>query len=179
MAETKNEKLERIYTVPLRRAWLKKASYRRSGIAAKTIKIFIAKHMKVENRDVNKVKLDVYLNNEIWFRGKEKPPAKVKVVAIREKDIVRVTLAEMPAVVKFNKARLEKRHKPSDKAEKPAKKDEKPKDEKDEEEKKKNESEKEKATAEVREHAADQAAKTAKHVTKVKGESFHRMALQK
>src|SRR3989344_3570473 len=76
--------LEREYVVPLRRAWLHVPHYNRTSKAIKTIKKFIAKHMKVEDRDPNKVKLDVYLNNDLWFRGRANPPSRVKVKARKE-----------------------------------------------------------------------------------------------
>ena len=108
MAETKTEKLEREYTIPLRNEWRKVASYRRTGRAVKEIKKFIARHMKVADRDLDKVKLDIYLNNEIGYRGKKKPPAKIKVRAIKEGGIVKVELAEMPEYVKFLKQKHDK-----------------------------------------------------------------------
>ena len=181
MAEKKHEikaELEREYVIPLRREWRKVANYRRAGRAAKAIKKFIARHMKVPDRDVEKVKLDIYLNQELWFKGRRKPPAKIKVKARKEGDIVKVELAEMHQAVKFAKAKHEKRHLA-------AKVPERPKDisaekkEEQSEEKKKEESEKEKAVAESRAKDAKQQAKAQKHLSKVKGETHHRMALQK
>ena len=81
MAEEKIQAMEREYIIPLRKEWRKVASYKRTGRAVKEIKKFIAKHMKVPDRDISKVKLDIYLNNEIWFKGRTKPPAKIKVIA--------------------------------------------------------------------------------------------------
>jgi large subunit ribosomal protein L31e len=176
MAETKTDKLEREYIIPLRSEWLKVADYRRAGRAVKAIKKFIAKHMKVQDRDVSKVKLDTYLNQEVWFKGRRKPPAKLKVRAVKEGEIVKVYLAEEPANVKFLKAKQEKRHKPTDKpavAPKEEKKEEKT------EEKKKEESEKEKSVAEARATETKLDVKAQKHLSKVKEESHHRMALQK
>ena len=56
MPEQKSEKFEREYIIPLRREWQKVANYRRTGRAVKEIKKFIAKHMKVPDRDFSKVK---------------------------------------------------------------------------------------------------------------------------
>lgn len=175
MAETK-QTLEREYIIPLRREWQKVANYRRAGRATKAIKKFIAKHMKVADRDVSKVKLDLYLNQEVWFKGSKKPPAKIKVKAIKEGEIVKVYLAEEPAHIKFLKSKSEKRHKSTDKPVVT------PKEEKKEEktpEQKKEEVEKEKAVAEARAAEIKQDVKTQKHLSKVKGETHHRMALQK
>ncbi|MEI6849468.1 MAG: 50S ribosomal protein L31e [archaeon] len=122
MAETKQkntEKLEREYTIPLRRAWVNVVEYKRSRKAVLAIKIFIAKHMHVENRDIDKVKLDVYLNNNIWYRGRRGPPSKIKVNAVKENGIVTVKFAETPQYEKFLKIKHSKIHKQAE-ATKPA-----------------------------------------------------------
>jgi len=110
--ESKKEpELSRDYIIPLRKQWRKVANYKRTGRAIREIKKFIAKHMKVPERDVSKVKLDLYLNQEVWFRGKKKPPAKIKVKAVKEGDLVKVFLAEPAEHVKFLRSKLEKKHK--------------------------------------------------------------------
>jgi large subunit ribosomal protein L31e len=180
MAETKPQILERIYVIPLRSEWKKVANYRRAGRAAKTIKKFIARHMKVADRDVDKVKLDIYLNNEVWFRGQSKPPAKIKVRAIKENDIVRVTLAENTDRVKFLKQKHDKRHKATSEPEKEEKKEAKKVESQEKiEEKKEVEKEKEQSAAVVKEAELKSDVKAAKHTSRVKEESHHRMALQK
>ena len=179
MADKKPEvqKLEREYIIPLRKEWQKVANYRRTGRAVKAIKKFIAKHMKVPNRDTDKVKLDIYLNQEVWFKGRRKPPAKIKVRAVKEGDMVKVYLVEEPAHIKFLKAKQEKRHKSTDKPFVAPKKEDK-KEEKSEEQKNE-EKEKEQAVAEARAGEIKMDQKAQKHLSKVKGESHHRMALQK
>jgi large subunit ribosomal protein L31e len=174
--ETSKVELEREYIIPLRNEWRKGANYKRAGKAIKVIKKFIAKHMKVPERDVSKVKLDQWLNQEVWFRGKKKPPAKIKVRAIKEGDIVRVELAELPEFVKFEKAKRERIHKPSEKPKVEEKKEEK---EEKTEEQKKDEKEKEQSVADFREKDAKQEAKSQRHLTKAKDPGFHRMALKK
>ena len=181
----KDNSTEREYIIPLRKEWRKVANYRRTGRAVKEIKRFIARHMKVPERDVNKVKLDIYLNNEVWFRGRKKPPAKIKVKARKEGDIVKVELAEMPEYVKFVKQKHDKlreklekttsKGKAEDKFEK--KKDEEVK--KEDEEKKIEEKEKEQSVAQLRQIEAKQDARAQKHTTKVKEPIIHRMALKK
>ena len=82
MAEKSKESkpvLEREYTVPLRQGWLKVPKYKRTNKAVKTLKEFLARHMKVYDRDLRKIKVDILVNNEIRFKGMEKPPAKIKV----------------------------------------------------------------------------------------------------
>ena len=71
-------KIEREYVIPLRKAFIKAAQYERTGKAIKEIKKFIARHMKIPEKDVSKVKLDVFFNNDLWFRGRKHPPAKIK-----------------------------------------------------------------------------------------------------
>ncbi|MGC9309222.1 MAG: 50S ribosomal protein L31e, partial [Candidatus Nanoarchaeia archaeon] len=101
--------LEREYVIPLRRAILKVPRYRRAKKAVKAIKEFLARHMKVEDRDIRKVKVDIYLNNEVWFRGIKKPPAKIKVKASKNQDgIVKAQLAEIPEKVRWDMQKAKK-----------------------------------------------------------------------
>lgn len=178
MAEAKT--LEREYVVPLRRHWLGVPHYERTGKAIKAIKIFIAKHMKVEERDIDKVKLDVYFNNNLWFKGRANPPSKVKVKARREGDLVHVTFFDVPEHVTFLKAKHLKIHSKAQapastspsKAEVPA--------EKKSEEAKTEEKEKEKAVAEHNLKEADKTVKAQSKVAKVeKAQHPQRMALKK
>ncbi len=104
--------LEREYIVPLRSEFHKAKSYKKARRAVIALKQFIAKHMHVEERDLKKVKLDMYLNEELWYRGIKNPIHKVKVKAVKKGGIVYVTLAEPAAVVKFKMARDAKRNAP-------------------------------------------------------------------
>lgn len=180
MAENKEHKLEREYVIPLRKAWLRVPNYERTGKAIKEIKKFLAKHMNVPERDTKKIKIDVYFNNELWFRGRRHPPSKVKVRAIKEGDLIRVQFVEEPEHVKFLKAKQEKVHKP---AEKKAEKKPEVEDKKEEktEEQKREEKEKEKAVAEQKGKEIKQEAKAEKHITKIDKHKTQprRMALQK
>jgi large subunit ribosomal protein L31e len=183
MADAKTSKLEREYVIPLRSQWLRVPQYERTGRAIKAIKKFIAKHMKVSERNVDNVRLDVYMNNELWFRGRRHPPSKVKVKAVKEGDIVRVTLAETPKHVEFLKAKNERVHKKEKKSEKPVseeKKEEKPAEQKTPEQMKE-ESEKEQAVAVEKEREVKQDLKAEKHATKIEKHKTQprRMALQK
>lgn len=183
MAETKKPILEREYVIPLRRWWLNVPKYERTGKAVKAIKKFIAKHMKVEDRDVRNVKLDVYFNNELWYRGRAHPPAKIKVRARKEGDIVHVSFVETPKHVTFLKAKHAKLHKKADAkpGQKAEAKTETPAEQKSEEQKKE-EQEKEKSVAQANLKQGEQQAKAQKNVTKVdKTQAQHpqRMALKK
>ncbi len=178
MAE--NQTLTREYIIPVRKAWLRCPEYERAGKAIKAIKQFIAKHMKVTDRDIDRVKLDVYFNNEIWFRGRASPPSKVKVRAIKEGEIVRVSFVDTPKHVEFLKAKHARFTKKAEKKEelKTESKGESRSEVKTEEQKK-DEIEKEKAVEEQTLKQTDLQAKADKHVTNVKEPKIQRMALKK
>jgi len=190
MAETKTEakiELEREYVIPLRKQILKVPRYKRAKKAIRTIKEFLAKHMKVEYRDLNKVKIDRYLNQEIWFRGIKNPPVKIKVRAIKRNGIVEVKLAEIPEKVKWDMKRDEKKKEADKKQITEIKKKEKAEegikegragDEKKEEDKE----EDKKSVVEAGLKAQKQQSKDAKHTEKhqqPKQHQIHRMALKK
>lgn len=171
------EKLEREYVIPLRNKWKKVPRYKRANKAIKTIKEFLVRHMGISDRDLNKVRLDKYLNEFVWAKGIRKPPIKIKVRAIKEGDIVRAELSEMPEKMKFKQARLEKREKKAAEIEKKRKKEEKPEEKTEEkreeekapktEEEKREEKEKAKAGEEAGKEQARKEAKRTKHQTKV------------
>ncbi|WP_026152854.1 50S ribosomal protein L31e [Methanocaldococcus villosus] len=81
--------MERIYTISLRDVINRSTRKKRAPRAIKKIKEFLKRHMKAEN-----VKIDNKLNEKIWERGIEKPPARVRVKAVKEGDTVIATLAE-------------------------------------------------------------------------------------
>lgn len=107
--EEKKVELEREYVVPLRRYTLTVPKYKRAKKAIRVLKEFMVKHMQIRDRDLSKVKLDINLNNEIWFRGIKKPADKIKVKAKKVDGIVYVELADIPEVVGYKIAREEKR----------------------------------------------------------------------
>jgi len=156
--------LEREYVIPLKKGVLKVPQYRRAKKAIRVMKEFLVRHMQVRDRDLRKVKIDMNLNEELWFRGIKKPANKIKVKAVKKGGIVYVELAEIPDYVKFKMAREEKK-----KLKKKKKKDKRKKKKKKTETKttaeKKEEKEKEKASAEAGLAAQEKAAKKAKHDT--------------
>ena len=101
-------KIEREYVIPLREKVRVVPRYKKTNKAVKTVKEFLVRHMKIRDRDLNKIKLDKYLNEVLWSRGIRKPPHKIRVKAIKDNDIVKVELAELPEKLKFKKAREEK-----------------------------------------------------------------------
>lgn len=71
---------EKIYTIPLGRAWI----YPRPERAPKSIKLirkYVLRHMKPED-----VKIQDGLNRYIWARSIEKPPRRVRVRVTRDKE---------------------------------------------------------------------------------------------
>ena len=186
MTENKTEKLEREYVIPLRNKWKRVPRYKRANKAVKAIKEFLARHMRVINRDLNNVKIDKYLNEEVWFKGIKNPPARIKVKAVKdETGVVRAELFDIPEKLKFKKAREEKREaKAIEKTEKAKpkeeKKEEKP-EEKAEEEKKEEAKEKKSAVVEEGQKLEKAEAKKTKHQAKQSKQPKHqfRKALQK
>ena len=82
------EKIERLYTVPLNKAY----EYTRTKRARRTVKIlkaYLNQHTKA--KDVN-IRLSNMLNSFIWSRGIEKPPRKVKIKVIKEGEMVKAYL---------------------------------------------------------------------------------------
>jgi len=174
--------LEREYIVPLRKGWLKVPKYKRSRKTVKTLKEFLVNHMKVYDKDLGKIKLDVDLNNEMRFRGEKKPPARIKVKAVKYEDgIVRVSLVDIPDVLKFRKSReLKAKAKAvvesGKKVEKPVEEKKEEKTEEEKKEDKKSEKEKQDSVQEAGVKRAKEQAKSVKHTTKVKEEKSQRKA---
>jgi large subunit ribosomal protein L31e len=112
MAEKKktesNEKIEREYVIPLRSKVRTVPRYKKTPKTVKSIKEFLVRHMKIRDRDLNKIKIDKHLNEMLWFRGIKNPPHKIKVKAIKEGEIVRVEAIGLIDRIKFRKAREDK-----------------------------------------------------------------------
>jgi large subunit ribosomal protein L31e len=95
------EELERVYTVPLT-ITKKVPRTKRAPRAIKEIKDFVRRHMAEEVSEEEKEKggkkdvwIDYRLNEQIWSRGIESPPSKVRVKAIRFEDgLIEVSLPE-------------------------------------------------------------------------------------
>jgi large subunit ribosomal protein L31e len=92
---------ERIYTVPLGKAWIMPPR-RRAPRAMRMLKSFVTKHMKLEARteseeeeEPKQLVITNEVNQKIWERGVEKPPRKVRVRAAKDKEgNITVFLAE-------------------------------------------------------------------------------------
>lgn len=90
---------ERFYTIPLRNAWISPRK-KRAPKAARIVKKFVLKHMKVrteadEEEEPEKLVIDNEVNEKLWSRGIEKPPRKIRVRVIKNTEgVVTVLLAE-------------------------------------------------------------------------------------
>jgi large subunit ribosomal protein L31e len=94
---------ERIYTIPLSRAWIMPAN-KRAPRAIRILKSFIIKNMKFEaqkeaeteeEEEPKKLVISNDVNLKVWSRGIEKPPRKIRVRAAKDKEgNITVYLAE-------------------------------------------------------------------------------------
>jgi large subunit ribosomal protein L31e len=79
--------VERVYTVPLSRAWIA-ARHRRTKRAVNILREFAVHHMKS-----SEIKIDTELNEELWKRGITKPPRRITVKMEKDEDgLVTVSL---------------------------------------------------------------------------------------
>lgn len=185
--ETKQEakveekvELSREYVVPLRRGFQQAPKYRRAKRALAELKLFLCKHMKAKDNDTRNVKVDRYLNEELWFRGIKNPLHKIKVKAVKKAGIVYVELAEIPEAVKWKMQKDAKRHAPKA----TNLKHDSTNDHKEEasKETKQDEKEKDKSVQEAGLKENKKAAKAQKHTEGVKHEKHttpHRQVLEK
>jgi large subunit ribosomal protein L31e len=65
--------IERVYTVPLGRAWMAQ-KYRRSEKAMTLLRKFVERHMKP-----TEMIIDPSVNEAIWSKGIRNPPRKIRV----------------------------------------------------------------------------------------------------
>jgi large subunit ribosomal protein L31e len=90
---------ERFYTIPLRKAWISTRK-KRAPRAARIVKSFVLKHMKVRTEaegeeEPERLVIDNEVNEKLWSRGIEKPPRKIRVRVVKDKEgVVTVLLAE-------------------------------------------------------------------------------------
>jgi large subunit ribosomal protein L31e len=93
---------ERIYTIPLGKAWVRPPK-KRAPRAMHLVKAFVTKHMKMairveeeeEEEELPRLIINDDVNEKVWSRGIEKPPRKIRVRAAKDKDgNVTVFLAE-------------------------------------------------------------------------------------
>lgn len=88
----KKELEERIYTIPLRRAWLV-SRRKRAPKAIRILRRFMVRHMKAES-----VVITNEINEALWSRSIQKPPRRIRVKAAKDKEGV-VTVYPVEAKV--------------------------------------------------------------------------------
>ena len=85
---------ERVYTIPLRRAWIVPPN-RRAPRAIRLISAFIQRHMKVgeeavqeegEEKEGGRIIISNEVNEEIWSRGIGKPPRRLRIRAAKDEE---------------------------------------------------------------------------------------------
>jgi large subunit ribosomal protein L31e len=91
---------ERIYTIPLRRAWIAPRK-KRAPRAMRIVKSYVQRHMKVEpevkgeEEEEGRLVVSNEVNERLWSRGIEKPPRNIRVRAVKDKEgVVTLYLAE-------------------------------------------------------------------------------------
>ena len=90
---------ERFYTIPLSKVWIVPRK-KRAPKAARIVKAFVMKHMKVRTEaegeeEPERLVIDNEVNEKLWSRGIEKPPRKIRVRVVKDKEgVVTVLLAE-------------------------------------------------------------------------------------
>ncbi len=85
---------ERIYTIPLRRAWIMPPN-KRAPKVMRLIRAFVQRHMKVgetaveeegEEKKGGQVLISNEVNEKVWSRGIEKPPRKLRIRAAKDEE---------------------------------------------------------------------------------------------
>ena len=92
---------EKFYTIPLGKAWIYPRK-KRAPKAMRIVKSFIKKHMKLRTEvevegeeEAETLVISNEVNEKIWSRGIEKPPRKIRVRAVKDKEgVVTVHLVE-------------------------------------------------------------------------------------
>jgi len=92
---------ERFYTIPLRKVWIVPRK-KRAPKAGRVVKSFVIKHMKLrtetyddEEEEAERLVISNEVNEKLWSRGIEKPPRRIRVRVVKDKEgVVTVLLAE-------------------------------------------------------------------------------------
>ena len=72
---------EKVYTIPLRHAWVVTPRGKRAPRAVRDVRNYVARHMKSDE-----VSISNEINSQIWGRSINKPPRKVTVRAVKDKE---------------------------------------------------------------------------------------------
>jgi large subunit ribosomal protein L31e len=72
---------EKVYTIPLRHVWVVTPRGRRAPRSVRDVRDYVARHMKADE-----VAISNEINSELWARGINKPPRKIAVRAVKDKE---------------------------------------------------------------------------------------------
>jgi large subunit ribosomal protein L31e len=72
---------EKTYTIPLRHVWVVTPRGKRAPRAVRDVRDFVSRHMKAEE-----VAISNEVNSAIWARSINKPPRKITVRAVKDKE---------------------------------------------------------------------------------------------
>ena len=87
MSESKDVVEERVYTIPLKHAWIAPVK-KRVPRAVNMLEEYLKKHMKSD-----KIVIGTDVNEDLWSRGIEGLPRKIRVRAVKDKEnVVKVYL---------------------------------------------------------------------------------------
>ncbi len=72
---------ERIYTIPLHHVWVVTPRGKRAPRSVRDVRNFIARHMRADE-----VSISNEINELLWSRSINKPPRRIKVRAVKDKE---------------------------------------------------------------------------------------------
>jgi len=72
---------EKIYTIPLRHAWVVTPRGKRAPRAVRDVRDYVARHMKADE-----VAISNEVNSQVWARSINKPPRKITIRAVKDKE---------------------------------------------------------------------------------------------
>ena len=72
---------EKVYTIPLRHVWVVTPRGKRAPRSVRDVRDYVARHMKADE-----VAISNEINSELWARSINKPPRKVTVRAVKDKE---------------------------------------------------------------------------------------------
>ena len=72
---------EKTYTISLRHVWVVTPRGKRAPRAVRDVRAFVARHMKADE-----VAISNEVNSELWARSINKPPRKITVRAVKDKE---------------------------------------------------------------------------------------------
>ena len=103
---------EKVFTIPLRDAYNEQRT-KRSKVAINIVRDFLKRHMKSE-----KISIGDSINKEVWSRGIQKPPRRIRIHALKENDVVYAELLDVDIKTPSAEEVKEKEEKEKEKKEK-------------------------------------------------------------